>query len=206
MDQGAGEARTAAERMAETRTRLLEAVLESLAECGYAATSTTEVARRSGLTRGAQLHHFGTKDQMMVAAVEYLEQRIREVDVEAALAHLAPGRERVLTALPILSQLFSSTLADAYVELWVASRTHPELADALRRTDVAARDAVRSLFGERYRDSAGTEFDALIDLTMYAVRGMTLDAHLATDGEQQDREQLILGLAPYFESAMETER
>src|ERR1700712_2404074 len=94
-DTGAVDHRTPAERMAETRVRLLDAVLETLAERGYAATSTTEVARRSGLTRGAQLHHFGTKDQMMVATVEYLEAQIRAIDIEAGLAHLPAGHERV---------------------------------------------------------------------------------------------------------------
>src|SRR4051812_24385881 len=64
--------RDTAEQLAETRARLLDAVLETLAECGYAATTTNEVARRSGLTRGAQLHHFGTKEQMIIAAVEHL--------------------------------------------------------------------------------------------------------------------------------------
>src|SRR5690348_17149261 len=104
--------RSAAERMAETRVRLLDAVLETLAECGYAATSTTEVARRSGLTRGAQLHHFGTKDQMMVAAVEHLEQRIGAVDVEAGLAHV-PADERVQVALSIMAHLFNGAIPNA---------------------------------------------------------------------------------------------
>jgi AcrR family transcriptional regulator len=211
VDQAAGEGgtgtdrRSAAEKMAETRARLLDAVLETLAERGYAGTSTTEVARRSGLTRGAQLHHFGTKDQMMVAAVEHLAGRIQAVDVEAGLAHV-PSGERVRTALAIMSQLFAGALPDAYVELWVASRTHPELADALRRSDEAARDAVRALFGPELLERAGPELDRLLDLTMYAIRGMALDAHLATADQRQERVELILGLAPALEQALETER
>jgi AcrR family transcriptional regulator len=203
---GAGtDRRSAAEKMAETRARLLDAVLETLAERGYAGTSTTEVARRSGLTRGAQLHHFGTKDQMMVAAVEHLAGRIQAVDVEAGLAHV-PSGDRVRTALAIMSQLFAGALPDAYVELWVASRTHPELADALRRSDEAARDAVRALFGPELLERAGPELDRLLDLTMYAIRGMALDAHLATADQRQERVELILGLAPALEQALETER
>src|SRR5215470_13779729 len=177
---------TAAERMAETRARLLDAVLDTLAERGYAGTSTTEVAKRSGLTRGAQLHHFGTKDQMMVAAVEHLAARIQAVDVETALADV-PAEDRIPMALAIMSQLFAGPLPDAYVELWVASRTHPELADALRRSDEAARDAVRALFGPELLERAGPEFDGLLDLTMYAIRGMALDAHLATADDRQAR-------------------
>jgi hypothetical protein len=117
-----------------------------------------------------------------------------------------PSGERVRTALAIMSQLFAGALPDAYVELWVASRTHPELADALRRSDEAARDAVRALFGPELLERAGPELDRLLDLTMYAIRGMALDAHLATADQRQERVELILGLAPALEQALETER
>lgn len=195
--------RTAAERMAETRTRLLDAVLEVLAECGYAATSTTEIARRSGLTRGAQLHHFGTKDHMMVAAVEHLGQQIDAVDIDAALGHLH-GDERVRVALSIMAHLFTGPIPNAYVELWVASRTNPELAEALRKTDFAGRDAVRALFGAEILGRAGPEFDELLDLTMFALRGMALDAHLSSDDEHTARVELIQGLAPNLERSLGT--
>ncbi len=197
--------RTNTEKMAETRARMLDAVLESLSERGFAATSTTEVARRSGATRGAQLHHFGTKDQMMVAAVEHLEAQIRAIDVDAGFGRLTSPKERMLAALPILSQLFSSSLGNAYVELWVASRTHPHLVEPLRRVDQAARDVTRQLFGRAPGDVAATELDSLIDLTMHAVRGMAVDGHLATEEERADRVALILGLAPYFERAIDLE-
>jgi AcrR family transcriptional regulator len=193
-----------AERLADTRARLLDAVIESLAECGYAETSTSEVARRSGLTRGAQLHHFGTKDQMMVAAVEHLSGRTNAADIVAALEHLPAGQDRLRTALEIMSQLSLGALPAAYVELWVASRTHRELVDALRASDVVARDAVRSLFGDDILGRAGQEFDALLDLTLYALRGMALDAHLASDDERRARVELILGMAHYLEHALET--
>ncbi len=199
------ERRTPAERMPDTRSAILDAVIESLVEVGYAATSTTEVARRAGSTRGAQLHHFGTKEQMMVAAVEHLEAMIRTIDAEADLGRVEPGRERVLAALPVVSQLLDSPLGHAYVELWVASRTNPELTAALQRTDERARDVTRSFFGQEYRRPTGSEVDALIDLTMFAVRGMAIDTHLATEEERAERVALVLRLAPYFERAMETE-
>jgi AcrR family transcriptional regulator len=194
--------KTAAERMAATRIRLLDAVIETLGECGYAATSTSEVARRSGFTRGAQLHHFGTKDQMMVAAVEHLNEMTRSTDISAVLAHITDDRERIDAALAIMSHLFAGPWPAAYVELWVASRAHPELADALKEADVAARDAVRSLFGEAILSKAGADFDALLDLTMYALRGMALDAHLVGEEDLQARSDLIVGLANSLEEAL----
>jgi AcrR family transcriptional regulator len=194
---------SAAERLSETRARLLDAVLETVAECGYTATSTTEVARRSGLTRGAQLHHFGTKDQMMVAAAEHLAARIRTNDIGARLAHLGSGRERLHRALTIMSRMFTGPMPAAYVEMWVASRAHPELRPALMDVDVAIRDVTRALFGEELLGRGGPKFDDVLDLTMQSLRGMALDAHLASEEEHQKRAALIVGLAPYFEELLE---
>lgn len=198
-----GARHSAAQRLSETRARLLDAVLETVAQCGFTATSTTEVARRSGLTRGAQLHHFGTKDQMMVAAVEHLATRTRAINMEARLAHLGSGRERLGAALTIMSQMFLGPGPAAYVELWVASRAHPELRPALLDLDIGNRDMVRALFGEELLARGGPQFDGLLDLIMYALRGMALDAHLATEEEHQARTALILGLVPYFEKLLE---
>jgi AcrR family transcriptional regulator len=204
IDEGLGGARlTPAERLEQTRVRLLDAVIESLAEVGYAATSTTEVARRSGLTRGAQLHHFGTKDQMMIAAVKHLNTRTNTSEVLAALDQAVADEERVRTALAILAEIASGPQPAAYVELWIASRAHPELTEALHEADVIARDNVRALFGQRILEQAGPEFDALLDITMYALRGMALDAHLAAPDEHQARRELVAGLAKYLEQALQ---
>jgi AcrR family transcriptional regulator len=197
---------SAAERLERTRTRLLDAVVESLAAVGYAATSTTEVARRSGLTRGAQLHHFGTKDQMMVAAAEHLNTRGNQDRVLAVLNRAVDDDERIRGALAVLARLASGPYVAAYVELWIASRAHPELEDALRAADVMARDNVRALFGPAILAKAGPEFDALLDITMYALRGMALDAHLATRDEHGARGDLIAGLEKYLDQALREPR
>jgi AcrR family transcriptional regulator len=202
-EPGDAPARTNADRLAETRARLLDAVVETLAECGYAATTTSEVARRSGLTRGAQLHHFGTKEQMMLATVEHMTARTSAAQIAAALANLPEGSDRVRSVLAIMSQLFLGELPAAYVELWVASRTNPKLAAALRATDAVARDSVRALFGEDVLQRAGEDFDALFDVTLYALRGMALDAHLAEKEENEARTALVVKMADYLIEALE---
>jgi AcrR family transcriptional regulator len=194
---------SAGERLEQTRVRLLDAVIGSLAESGYAATSTTEIARRSGLTRGAQLHHFGTKDHMMIAAVEHLSVRANSVAILAALDQMIDPDDRMRSALGLLAAVASGPQPAAYVELWVASRAHPELVDALRAADVIARDTARALFGPEILDRAEPEFDALLDLTMYALRGMALDSHVATEEERQARQDLIVGLARYLDEALQ---
>jgi AcrR family transcriptional regulator len=194
----------AAERLAETRVRLLDAVIDSLAESGYAATSTTEVARRSGLTRGAQLDHFGTKDSMMAAAAEHLSVNTDAGAIIAALEQVPDEHERIGQALAVLAELRLGREPAAYAELWLASRNHPELVQALRDADVIARDTIRALFGDAIVERGGADFDALLDLVLYALRGMALDAHLVTEAEQTERRDLITGMDRYFEQALST--
>src|SRR6195952_4880302 len=60
------------ERTRVMRQRLLDATFECLVEHGFSGTSTTLVSRRAGVSRGAQLHHFPTKNDLVLAAVEPL--------------------------------------------------------------------------------------------------------------------------------------
>ena len=49
------------ERSRATQARLLEATVECLVEHGWSGTTTTVVAERAGVSRGAQLHHYPTR-------------------------------------------------------------------------------------------------------------------------------------------------
>jgi len=66
----AHERRSQAERTAETRTKIIEAVVASIAEVGYQGTTATEITSRAGVTWGAVQHHFGGKEGMLVAVLE----------------------------------------------------------------------------------------------------------------------------------------
>lgn len=64
------ERRNQAERAAETRGRILGAVVESIAEVGFQRTTAAEIAQRAGVTWGAVQHHFGGKDGILLAVLE----------------------------------------------------------------------------------------------------------------------------------------
>src|SRR5258708_11088519 len=66
---GTARRRTQAERTEETRTRILKAASELIRRRGYARCRTADVAAEAGLSRGAQLHHFPTKDSLLVATL-----------------------------------------------------------------------------------------------------------------------------------------
>ena len=67
--------RSQAERSATTREALLDAAIACLIEEGYASTTTSRVAERAGVSRGAHLHHFQTRTALVGAAVEQLARR-----------------------------------------------------------------------------------------------------------------------------------
>src|SRR3954471_1137149 len=83
--------RTQQQRREETRRALLDAAVESLIEVGFARTTTLEVQRRADVSRGALLHHFPSKAELLVAAVDHLaEMRAREM--KAFASQLPPER------------------------------------------------------------------------------------------------------------------
>jgi len=179
--------RTQEERSAETRGRLLDATLESLIEFGYARTSTTAVCARAGLSRGAQLHHFPTKADLVIAAVGHLAKR-RAAELLADAPRSGTPEERVTTALDAIWASFSGPLFAAALELWVASRSDPELRDNLVRFERQVGRAMSQLFGELAgSDSSDGDFGALLELTFHMMRGMALQRILRDDDTERRR-------------------
>src|SRR5262249_49578182 len=84
--------RTQAERTQGTRTRILDAAVEVLRKKGYAHFRTADVARAAGVSRGAQLHHFATKEKLVYATMEHVFQNVLETSRKRARA-LRPGED-----------------------------------------------------------------------------------------------------------------
>lgn len=64
--------RTQEERSSEMKRRILDAAFEVLRDKGYNGFTTLEVAKRAGVSRGAQVHHFPSKNDLVIAAMEHV--------------------------------------------------------------------------------------------------------------------------------------
>ena len=126
--------RTQAERTAATRSALLDATFDAIAELGYRGATTTEVVHRAGVSPGALLHHFPTKADLLSAAVGDVFQR-RQEEYRKAVAGLGPAQDKLDAAIDLLWSMFSGPTFTAWLELWVAARTDPELAIAVTAID-----------------------------------------------------------------------
>ncbi|WBB78831.1 TetR/AcrR family transcriptional regulator [Micromonospora sp. WMMD882] len=118
------------ERSRATRARLLQATVDCLVERGWSGTTTTVVAARAGVSRGAQLHHYPTRAALVTAAVAHLTER-RAAELRAEAEALPAGPRRLDRVVDMLATAFTGPLFVAALELWVAARTDPELRAAL---------------------------------------------------------------------------
>ncbi|MGN6605742.1 MAG: TetR/AcrR family transcriptional regulator [Jatrophihabitans sp.] len=119
--------RTQEERSTATRERLLDATIDCLIEFGYAGTTVARIADRAGVTRGAQVHHYPTKADLVLAALRHLVAKQVQASVDE-LPRLQRTNDIVGATLEMLWRIHRGPLFAAIVELWVAARTDPELA------------------------------------------------------------------------------
>ncbi len=63
--------RKQAERSEDMRARLAKAAYEVIAERGHSAFRTAAVLAHAGVSQGAMLHHFPTKESLTLAAIDY---------------------------------------------------------------------------------------------------------------------------------------
>lgn len=181
--------RSQAERSEATREALLDATIESLVEDGYAKTTTGRVAERAGLSRGAHLHHFQTREALVAAAVERLSRRRSAEQLAAVDALPEDGPERVAAGLDFFWSNYASPLFQAALDLWTAARTDPDLRAALakveRDLDRQTLELARRLFG----DLAGSpDFEHLIEMAAATARGLSLLDTL-NPGSDRNRKQ-----------------
>jgi AcrR family transcriptional regulator len=177
-----------------TRQKLLDAAIACLVDLGYARTSTTAVCERAGVSRGAQLHHFPSKDELLLAAVEQLARlRFRELarDAEQRFTQQASASldGRIVAGVAMLWQTFSGPHFVAAMELWQASRLEPELKAMLYEVERAQMREVRALCEQLFPDEVTSLPDYWTKLTTvtYLMRGLALTRLLKSDEAEVQR-------------------
>lgn len=123
------------ERSAATRAKILEAAYESLLDRGYGATTVGEVQNRAGVARGTLLHHFPTRGSLMAGVVEdIIERRLRVLTSEGDVDWGTGGGRNVASWDDVVDLVWGELQRPPFtaaLELWVASRTDPDLRQAL---------------------------------------------------------------------------
>ena len=168
-DVGDGEFR----KSKTTRTRILEAAMELLAEEGYAATSTPAVAARAQLSRTAMLYHFPSRAALMEAVIHYVTRRRVELQEEMQ-GHLPYDEHFRSRSVDSHWQQLQSTEFRAFCQLSLAANTDEDLAavfkPALEAFDRARREMALKLAEPEVVNRPG--FDLKRDVHRFLLEGI----------------------------------
>jgi AcrR family transcriptional regulator len=164
------------------REKLIEATLDVIYDRGYRSASTPEFASRAGVSRGALLHHFPTRSDIIIAAMERLlgdgTREIRAVAEKAARQEV--GLEEFVE---FLWELFSGRFFYISLEFINEARTDPDLRARMMpvvRDFHAALDSIWVEF-EKQEADAPRRMGVALNLTVCLVRGMGVQTVLKND-------------------------
>ena len=127
--------RTQAERSATTRARILEAAVNCLYTAGYGATTTVSVAAEAEVSRGAMLHHFPSKADLMLATLSHVLE-LNAANFLTAASKVADPWERYAALPDLRLEAGTQPAGVAFMEIMVGARSD---------------EAVRSRFDEFQR-------------------------------------------------------
>jgi len=168
-----------AKKSAMTRKAILEAAIQCIIDHGYAQTTTSLIAHRAIVSRGAMTHHFPSRSDVLTATIEYLHERrlqeyralVQEFDINSKLT----AREQIETVVDMAWKFATLSSSIAYQEILMASRTDPELKRALepleKEFEEALLELVKGLFP---RWEGREEIETAHDVATFLLTGMSL--------------------------------
>jgi AcrR family transcriptional regulator len=114
-------------KSSDTRIAILDAAIECLANVGYARTTTQLIAKTARVSRGAMLHHYATKQELIESVIDYAFYCHMGEFSQAMRSLTERERTRENNGVAIDWELYQSRVHQAYLELTVAARTDEEL-------------------------------------------------------------------------------
>jgi AcrR family transcriptional regulator len=132
--------RKQSDRSEEMRARLAKAAYEVIAERGHSAFRTAAVIAHAGVSQGAMLHHFPTKESLTLAAIHYA----LNLGNEASLLRIAEAGTSVPEILAAMAADFRDFFAGN--RFWVSLDITMDAAK-----DATVAPAIRQIVGEARR-------------------------------------------------------
>lgn len=174
---GPSERRKNADRSAATRRQILEATVRCLDAWGYGSVTNIKVADEAGVSRGAMMHHFPTRQALIVATVEYAHEKLSEFR-RTELEKYAPGlpRFRAIVDMSVVTQTLPEGMACN--EVRIGSRSDPEIRAAVTPTMGFISDEYGRLVASLAREAGlkpNREIQALTATMAMAARSLAIN-------------------------------
>lgn len=179
------------QRSRATRQDIVEATIDCFVEIGYLRTTTTNIAKRAGVTRGAVQHYFPTTRHALEASIDYLREKWLERYFDAA-QNTPPGKDYIDHAVDNLWRFVNDRLYIAWQELVASARTDKELYriiyPAARAYDNARRDMGEQTWPDLIKEDKQT-FHRNRDMLRFLLEGIT-HSILTYDSDTRVEQQL----------------
>lgn len=121
----------------DSKIKLLNAALAVIRAKGYASTTVDDICREAGVTKGSFFHHFKSKDELALAAIEYWSTMTGGFFENADYHKLADPRDRLLGYVDFRGQILQGELYEYTCLLGTLVQetydTHPQLRAACDR-------------------------------------------------------------------------
>ena len=167
--------RTQGERSEEMRRRILDAAVDLLAQKGYAGFRTADVANAAGVSRGAQTHHFPSKDDLVVAVVAHVFARAGELGRKRA-RRVRSADEAIKVLLADSQEFFFSELFLIAMDLAIQGRVNHVTGSPLVQISAASRLPVEASWLAALIEAGvpAAVAEDLLWLTLSIVRGLAV--------------------------------
>jgi len=172
------------DRSRVTRARLLESAVSCLAELGWNGATVAVVAEHAGVSRGATQHHFPTREDLFIAALEHMaEVRLAEIRTEAARL---PAGAAVSTGdvVGLLVRLYTGPLFRAALQVWAAAAASEVLRELVVPLEARLGREALELLGA---DSSAPGVHEAVQATLDLARGLGLADTLTDDSRRRAR-------------------
>lgn len=169
-------------KSARTRRRILEATLDSIYEDGFQKASTTEIVRRAGVSRGALLHHYPSKEVLIAAAVEHLlEAEI--ADIRKVAAAYAEKRLTIDDFIDDMWRRFSGRLFMITIDFLASARTDEKLRQSVIPVSLQFHRSLNEIWSHFFvnKKTAPQKVQVLLNMTLCLMRGMGIQTIVRKD-------------------------
>ncbi|MCK2183020.1 TetR/AcrR family transcriptional regulator [Halomonas getboli] len=164
---------TQEQRSRQTQAKIMQATLECILSQGIRATSTVDVARAAGVSRGALVHHYPTKEALMQAALEDLLER-EVVSVRDLAERMRQGEMDVDGLLQALHEHFKGDLFMVTLEYLTTARTDPAIMSVLEPLAARFNASLEQIWEQLVANGshASDENRVALNATLCMMRGM----------------------------------
>ena len=172
--------RSQQERRAETQRRLCDAAIQLLTEVGYERLTIQQIAERAGVSKGAQAHHYPTKEDMLLAAFGHLMSQWKERrDIFLKFGGEGGTMDDLLRYM--WQDIFGHPQYAASLELMLASRHSPSLRDRMRETLTDWTVARNRAFQKIVRLKHEEKLAVFMEMNFCLLRGMAISESLSNE-------------------------